>query len=38
MLLQFYLMTTIKKIITIPAGITCPKSTIETIEQGLKYV
>ena len=31
-------MTTVKKFFTIPAGITCSKSTIETIEQGVKYV
>ena len=29
-------MTTAMKIFTIPAGITCSKSTIETMEQGVK--
>ena len=31
-------MTTAKKIFTIPASITCSEWTIETKEQGVKYV
>ena len=30
-------MTTVKKIFTIPAGMTWSKSTIETTEQGVMF-